>query len=188
MYKLCKTEQSANRQRELEHGLLEMMLSHHYEQISVSDLCDRLEVPRKSFYRYFSGKDGALHALIDHTIMDFESIQWAKIRSNHSYQRELERFFEFWLKNKLLLDALSRSGLSGVLIERSIEHALSDAGITGIYTAHHAPELRAHATMFGVTGLMSMVVSWHHSGYPHSPVQMAKIAVRLVTQPLFWEE
>ena len=73
MYKLCKTEQSAQRQRQLEDGLLQVMSTVHYDEISVSDLCDRMNVPRKSFYRYFSGKDGALQALIDHTLMRYES-------------------------------------------------------------------------------------------------------------------
>ena len=58
MYKFCKTEQSFQRQRELEQGLLAMMEHHRFEEISVSDLCDRLNIPRKSFYRYFSSKDG----------------------------------------------------------------------------------------------------------------------------------
>ena len=49
MYKLCKTEQSALRQRELEEGLLRAMLREPYESISVSELCDALGVPRKSF-------------------------------------------------------------------------------------------------------------------------------------------
>ena len=51
MYKLCKTEQSAQRQRELEYGLLDAMLVKNYEDISISDLCDHLQIPRKSFYR-----------------------------------------------------------------------------------------------------------------------------------------
>ena len=42
MYKLCKTEQSAARQRELEEGLLKAMQNTRYEDISVSDLCDQL--------------------------------------------------------------------------------------------------------------------------------------------------
>ena len=62
MYKMCKTEQSAQRQHLLEQGLLKAMLTHHYDEISVSDLCQSIGIPRKSFYRYFSGKDGALHA------------------------------------------------------------------------------------------------------------------------------
>ena len=53
MYKICQTEQSNRRQRELEQGLLQLMLRRNYEDISVSDLCDHLQIPRKSFYRYF---------------------------------------------------------------------------------------------------------------------------------------
>ena len=188
MYKLCKTEQSAARQRELEQGLLEAMSDTRYEDISISDLCQRLQIPRKSFYRYFSGKDGALHALIDHTLLEFESFQWPHVQnSRRSYRREMERFFQFWKEKKPLLDALTRSGLSGVLIERAIQQALDDAGISRHYMTQHEPELRGHAAMFGVCGLMSMVVAWHHDNYPHSPKQMAQIAEKLVTEPLFSE-
>ena len=73
MYKQCRTEQSSNRQRILEQGLLDAMIQQHYDSISVSDLCSRMGIPRKSFYRYFSGKEGALHALIDHALLDYEN-------------------------------------------------------------------------------------------------------------------
>ena len=73
MYKQCETEQSAARQRRMEQGLLEMMGQKRYEDISVSDLCAFLGVPRKTFYRYFSGKDGALFSLIDHVFAGFQS-------------------------------------------------------------------------------------------------------------------
>ena len=82
MYKLCKTEQSAARQRQLEQGLLQAMQTQRYEDISISDLCDRMGIPRKSFYRYFSGKEGALAALIDHTLMEFEQFECEDKLSN----------------------------------------------------------------------------------------------------------
>ena len=186
MYKMCKTEQSAQRQRQLEQGLLKAMGSHHYDEISVSDLCEQIGIPRKSFYRYFSGKDGALHALIDHTLLEYEGFTVSgKEGEVRSYQKDLERFFLFWRTQKPLLDALSRSGLSGVLIERAIDHALSEVGTPRRFLTRHAPELRAHATMFGVCGLMSMVVGWHNDSFFQEPWQMAQIAVKLVTEPLF---
>lgn len=186
MYKMCKTEQSAQRQRELEQGLLKAMSARHFDEISVSDLCAQIGIPRKSFYRYFSGKDGALHALIDHTLLEYEGFSIStKEDEARSYQKDLERFFLFWRHQKPLLDALTRSGLSGVLIERAIDHALSEVGTPRRFLIQHAPELRAHATMFGVCGLMSMVVGWHHSNYYQEPWQMAQIAVKLVTEPLF---
>ena len=186
MYKMCKTEQSAQRQRQLEQGLLKAMSQHHYDEISVSDLCVQIGIPRKSFYRYFSGKDGALHALIDHTLLEFEGFTVSfREGEKRSYQKDLERFFLFWRQQKPLLDALARSGLSGVLIERAIDHALSEVGSPRQYLSHHVPELRAHATMFGVCGLMSMVVGWHGNNYFQDHRQMAQVAVKLVTEPLF---
>ena len=56
MYKLCKTEQSAQRQRSLEEGLLPAMKTKRYEEITISDLCSQMEIPRKSFYRYFPAR------------------------------------------------------------------------------------------------------------------------------------
>lgn len=188
MYKLCKTEQSANRQRELEQGLLAAMASCHYDEITISDLCQRMQIPRKSFYRYFSGKDGALHALIDHTLMEYESTFILKVGRMNSTQLLLESFFLFWQQHKDLLTALQRSALSGVLIERAINHALADPTISGHFRSHQEQVETEHATMFAVCGLMSMMLQWHKDGYKDSLSQMAAIAVRILTKPLYGAE
>ena len=186
MYKMCKTEQSARRQRELEEGLLRAMSIHHYDEISVSELCEQMDIPRKSFYRYFSGKDGALHALIDHTLLEFESFPYyMKISEKRTSEKDLERFFRFWKDQKPLLDALERSGISGVLVTRAIDHALSDAGYITRFQHQDERTIREHVTVFGVCGLMSMVLNWHHTGYQMPSREMAVIAVQLLTKPLF---
>ena len=186
MYKLCKTEQSAQRQRELEQGLLAAMGTHQYEEISVSDLCDQMNIPRKSFYRYFSSKDGALHALIDHTLLEYESFSVAdQSPEKRTYHSDLERFFRFWKIQKPLLDALVRSGISGTLVLRSIDHAMSEVGMPVRFLPQQERLAREHATMFGVCGLMSMVLNWHKNGFILSEAQMAGIAVELLTKPIF---
>ncbi len=186
MYKLCKTEQSASRQRQLEEGLLNVMLTKHYDEISVSDLCEHIGIPRKSFYRYFSGKDGALHALIDHTLLEYEGFQISeKNYQIRTYQTDLERFFVFWLLKKPLLDALERSGISGMLVTRSIDHALCDMGMPKRFLQQEDQTARQYAIMFGVCGLMSMVLDWHHSGYKLPPKQIAQVAAKMLTEPLF---
>lgn len=185
MYKLCKTEQSANRQRALEQGLLEAMAACHYDEITISDLCQRMQIPRKSFYRYFSGKDGALHALIDHTLMEYESTFILKYGRQDSTQLQLESFFRFWRLHSDLLSALQRSALSGVLIERAIDHALADPTISGHFHTRQERLETEHATMFAVCGLMSMMLQWHKDNYRDSVSQMAAIAVRILTKPLY---
>lgn len=186
MYKLCKTEQSAARQRQLEEGLLLTMSAMRYEDITVSDLCGRIGVPRKTFYRYFDSKDGALHALLDHTLMQYEGFNAVYLFGEaRTLQRELEQFFQFWVLHKDLLDALDKSDISGMLIERAISHALSDTVMPKRFLPKDSLEMQKHITMFGVCGLMSMVLTWHHDGYPQSAAQMARVAARLIGQPLF---
>ena len=70
MYKICHTEESTRRQRILEQGLLDALAKQSYEKIALTDLCQKLGVPRKTFYRYFPTKEDCLLALIDHTLAD----------------------------------------------------------------------------------------------------------------------
>ena len=184
MYKQCRTEQSAARQRELLEGLLDAMGQQHYDEITVSALCERMGIPRKSFYRYFSSKEGALHALIDHALLDFESFTAERIRSGGSMQEEVERIFAYWFHKKKLLDALARSGLSGVLVDRAIGHSIFETTRDRRFLPPEEQQAQAYITLFFVSGMMSMVIQWHHEGYPQTVQQMASIAIRLVSRPM----
>lgn len=156
MYKLCKTEQSARRQRQIEEALLEAMLRQRYEDITVSDLCDRIGLPRKAFYRYFSSKEGALLALLDHRLMEYEdrADEGTNVREQ-GFLLDLNWFFAFWREQKPLLDALERSGLSGILVERAIRS--SQEGLVFEFR-DYSREYIAASTAFTVCGLMSMVL------------------------------
>lgn len=185
MYKLCKTEQSASRQRALEMGLLKAICTHRYDELSVSDLCLCLGVPRKSFYRYFSSKEGALHALIDHTLMSFEGFYTPKPSETRTLQRDISQFFSFWLSQRALLDALQKNDLSGLLIQRSVAYALSDTAMPRRFLPNDDPETQEQVVAFAVCGLMSMVLTWHQSGFANSIPKMADVAVRVLCRPLF---
>ena len=186
MYKLCKTDQSARRQRELELGLLEAMKTRRYEDISISELCAGLQVPRKTFYRYFDSKDGCLFGLIDHTFLDYEGFNLVYLSAGkRTLRRELEQFFLFWQGNKELLDVLRSSGLSGMLIERAIGFALSDTVMPRRFLPEDPESMQKHVTTFGVCGLLSMVLSWHEGGFVESAADLSLIATRLLSKPLF---
>ena len=178
MYKYCKTEQSVQRQRELEKGLLDMMKHKRFEEISVSDLCDRLNIPRKSFYRYFSSKEGALHALLE--FYDTGSIEGLR---GGTPVGDLERFFHFWQKHKSLIDAMLHSNLSGMLVERAVSLAKQEELMPG-YVKDWENMMQDIAMSFVVCGLMSMVIQWHKDGYRIAAEKMAQTAVSMLSRPL----
>ena len=181
MYKLCKTDQSAQRQRQLEQGLLELMLEKNYEDISISDLCDRMQIPRRAFYRYFTSKDGALFALIDHTLMDFY------LEEPHdpedSALGDLKHFFQFWYKRKSLLEALNKSHLAGSMIQRTTIMAQQENKMPQPISGLPA-NIQQLAMTFTISGLMAMVFQWHDQGYTVSPTDITKLAISMLTKPL----
>ena len=121
--------------------------------------------------------------MIDHVLMDYDLYSSAKIEQCTPLQF-MELVFSYWLDQKLVLDALARSGRSGLLIQRAISRALEETSRPLRFLTSELRMEQKHVTMFLVCGLMSMVVQWHHEGYPDSVQQMAKIALRLLTQPL----
>ena len=184
MYKLCKSEQSATRQKQLEQGLLKAMLTQPYEEISISDLCDQMDIPRKSFYRYFSNKDGALYALLDHTLMEFEQmpVSFDAVKGLGALG-DLERFFVFWYDHRELMDALVKNRLGGMLVERATSHALHERMMPA-YLLNQDEKSQHLAMTFAVCGLLAMVMQWHRDGYAESASEMAHIATMMLTRPL----
>lgn len=182
MYKQCFSEQSARRQRELENGLLIAMCSQRYEDISVSDLCEQMNIPRKCFYRYFSGKDGALYALIDHTLMELTGEFFSGSMS--ATIATLERFFLFWKEKRLLLDALTKSEMTGVLIQRSIARTVAEDLLPKRNFYHHRQLPLDYMIIFLISGLLSLVIQWHKTDFKESENNLAQAAAQLLTQPL----
>lgn len=185
MYKQCRTEQSAERQRQLEQGLLQMMLKKQYDEISVSDLCVAIGVPRKSFYRYFSGKEGALFSMIDRTLMDFEvGTIFSESNDPHTPMQYMECVYVYWFQHRQLLDVLKKSGISGLLIQRALVLSQNLDTIPRFMQIADK-RLREYGTMFMVCGLMTMIVQWHHDGFSKSAAEMAELSIQLLTHPLF---
>ena len=183
MYKICQTEQSIRRQRELEQGLLRLMGKRNYEDLTVKDLCDEMALPRKSFYRYFSSKDGVLYALIDHTLADYFMMPTVGNKSRGTAIGDLDLYFLFWYEKRELLDALHRSGLSGILAERATNFALQEGHMPRQFKKMR-PDIQTLAMAFSITGLMAMILQWHRSGFRVSPDEMTKLATEILTAPL----
>lgn len=183
MYKICQTERSIKRQRELEKGLLQLMQIRRYEEITVSELCAHLQIPRKTFYRYFSDKDGAFYALLDHMLEDFFEKPLSEEKVRGTAIGDLDLFFSFWYENRAFLDALQRSGLSGILVERANTFALREGYLPKQFKSIPT-QIQGLALTFAVCGLMSMVLRWHHEDFLLTPEEMTKLAVNLLINPL----
>ena len=176
MYKTCHTEESSQRQRMLEQGLLEALGRMPYEKITLTELCRELDIPRKSFYRYFPTKEDCLLALIDHTLSDCNDTALKGWDGSGNLDEAIQlRFFRFWKGHSLFLDAIRDNGLENLLLERTtaIVDRMKENTVPGSFAQDQVEYFVAH-------GLMTTVLRWHHYGFRSSPEEMAAVFGRLL--------
>ena len=171
MYKICHTEDSSRRQRELEQGFLNLLRSQPYEKITLTELCRQLQVPRKSFYRYFPTKEDCLLALVDHTLSDCNDIALRGWDGSTTLDEPVQlRFFTYWMEHRDFLDMIQENNFQHLLLDRTtaIVDRMKENRKADTFAREQVEYFVAH-------GLMTTVLRWHHFGFPSSPEEMARI-------------
>lgn len=166
MYKICKTEKSAERQKLFQTTLLAMMKKQRYQDISVTELCKEMEIPRKTFYRYYGTMEDVLYAILDEALI--ESFLKLEIKA------DLAGFFGYWKKKKGLLDVLEKSGLSPLLVNRIYEKFSMDAD--NRYKVGSVDYLRYSGY---ISAIMTILLSWHHTGMQQSADEMSELVKQM---------
>ena len=160
MYKICKTEKSMERQKLFQTTLLSMMKKQKYHDITVTSLCKEMEIPRKTFYRYYDTLEDVLMVIIDDALTDaFLHLE---------VTADLVGFFAYWKKRKPLMDVLEKSGISHLLMD-NIYKRLSIGG------SKDEPSDKDLKYSGYVAALMIMLITWHHSGMERTPEEMSML-------------
>lgn len=178
MYKHCTTEESAQRQRQLEQCLLKLLADIPYTGITIGQICQEVGVSRKSFYRYFDSKDDCLCALLDHVIMNGSAYYISNSSTNYTDLSFCVRIFEYWQQQTALLDALEKNGQSMLLPQRMIHHILTEEPDYARYMGIAPSDVMEHV-VYTVSGVIGMVLAWHHERYQKTATQMGTILYQL---------
>ena len=177
MYRNCVTEISVRHQKQVEEVLLELMQKMPYEDITVTQLCQTAGIYRRVFYHLFNNKAGAVHALLDHTILSTES--WCpEIRD------DALRFFLYWKSQVRLLDALRDNQMTGLLLERMIESVMNESFDLRNWLKRNGWSREKDVIIFHLSGTMGLVFRWYYSGFQESPEEMAVLLRKIMTVPL----
>lgn len=183
VYKRCTTEKAALQQRRMEECLLAAMQDKPVAEISVSSLCEKTGLSRKTFYRLFESKQDVLCSLVDRAVRDFIRFRLPKEAAVPGVSEELTAFFVYWQNQRPLLDALSKNGSYLLLFDRCILHLLGE-NTDILEQLGVRPELRQNreSLLFCLSGLLTLVVDWHQKGYDRTPGQMAALTEKLVAK------
>ena len=179
MYKLCTTERAAQQQNIMEAAFLRLLNKHHYDDITITDICREANLSRKVFYRLYEKKSDVLYSLIDHKLMEASTYQPdASVGPG-----ELHRFLAYWKEQKDVLYALSANKVNSLLAERAIQFILrEDSDLQHCFGTDEMPYGR-EAMRFYITGVFALVLAWHSNGFDKSIDELSRILMHLLTTP-----
>ena len=175
MYKQCITERSAKQQQSIESAFLDLIHSKPYHSVTVSDVCEKAGISRFTFYRIFDCKDDVLDAIVDKVLLQWMQVQPSRIVTEENMYDQNCAFFAFWAQQKSLLQALCDSGKTSLIVERSIQFLTKEDHTVVQYFGAHKSEHGEEIFRFCASGVFSLVIDWHQSGYQKSIEQMAQI-------------
>lgn len=187
MYKACKTKQSAQRQQHIVDCLLELMQGKTIQEITVLELCQKAEVPRKSFYRYFESKEDVVLAAIDSLIMGYESFlgPYRSPEEPRTTRKDLEKFLMYSMHHRKTFYSLYQNSLLTPYMGRMIESLLqTQTGRRLMRMKDDDVTFRA-ATCFIVYGITAVVSDWMLRNCAESVDKMAGILLQIMTEPIY---
>lgn len=97
MAKQCQTEFAHQRRELLESSLINLMQEKNYQDISVKDICQEANIPRRTFYHYFDSKDDILSSFIENTVqLCFLEVMFDFQLRIDSMRDSFSKIFRFW--------------------------------------------------------------------------------------------
>lgn len=187
MYKVCKTAPSKQRQKFIEDTFLGILKNKDYEDITVSELCISAKLPRKAFYRYFDTKEDVFNALVMHTLAGYEEHQSKEKSPTRSIKNDLKTYFSFWITEprKTLLEILNKNNMLTYLYKSSKD--LLAGGFVNMpkFLPEESVWRQQNIFNFVITGLIGLMLDWFNDGCKQTTDEMAELACRILSNPLF---
>ena len=152
----------------------DVLASIPYGEISVSMLCRRAGIDRRTFYRYFDNKEDVLRAYLDTTYNEYAD----EIRAMDSTDKTayVERFFSFWNEEHVgIINALRRDGLLHLAFASDNRYFMEVEDILDEKLGRTADR---YARLFCAGGLISVLLAWVAGGRVEPPEEMAALLAK----------
>jgi len=179
VYHNCTTEKSAAQQLLFQQTLLESMAKQAYSDITVTSLCQATGLSRKVFYRLFDTKDDVFCAAIDQALRRYSMEKTL----SESLLDNLVAVFRYWRSQETLLRAVAENHQMSLLCERCIHFINHENRGARKWVGAIDHPYSTEIILFFVSGIMGLIIYWHHTGYVRTPEEMARIAQELLTNP-----
>lgn len=179
------TENNTNKiEQWLMDALLALMEEIPYQQIRITEICERAKLARCTFYRHFKAKDELLLQCCEELFEQlYIRMQQQDCRTFHG---NATAYFSFWEKHRPFLDLLQKSDMlyfltrhHDLLMFTVAKKAKPENADKGAFD--FSPKVRYHY-FFGMWGFWGMAYRWVANGCKESVAELAQYVVAYLVE------
>ncbi|MGE7837392.1 TetR/AcrR family transcriptional regulator [Viridibacillus arvi] len=155
-------------------AMLELLQEKPYNKITITEICDKAGLVRKTFYRHFTSKESVLVTVIDLMFEEFyEYIQDQEMGANEMPLA----YFTFWEKHKKFLHILIQNQLYALLNDQYVHYLEEMAHIVGGKRAYLSELEKDYMRTMLAAGLWSLLKKWILRDCSETPEEMARMTL-----------
>ncbi|MBT9171990.1 MAG: HTH-type dhaKLM operon transcriptional activator DhaS [Syntrophomonadaceae bacterium] len=180
MHKAQANAVAIRTQKAIAEAFLSLIQERAYEKISVTDICRRADVVRKTFYNHFHAKDDVVYYLINNIFHEMESKMDLK---NMSVQQILLIAFRFVMENREALLLFYNRGLIRFAHQSISAYITNDHILTKL--DNRTIDARAYKYIAAQIPavLISIIETWIENGFAEPVEFLAELTEALMYKP-----
>jgi AcrR family transcriptional regulator len=179
----ASTDMRAQRSRRwLYDALLQLMQEKPFREIQITEIADRAQVARPTFYLHYSSKEELLLSQVDVVFAEFlNELSITISEENYDRQKYSILIFQYWERNAETLRMVMQADLHEAFRERLRKYfSLAISQLTAHDEGSRADELtREFIIDFESGGAYQLLTQWISRGIPCSAEQMGTLFYQL---------
>ncbi|GAB2559151.1 TetR/AcrR family transcriptional regulator [Gracilibacillus alcaliphilus] len=164
---------SAIRSRQwLTEALLSLMKEKSYDRITITEIAERADLDRSTFYRHFHSKEAILEQYLDQLAQEY--LQRLAVGENMDMGKVAKIFISFWIHIDFIRTA-RKNDLDSLLLKTFNKHLPSIHQLTKDKFAYSISEENMEfALAFNAGGMWNILMKWIDSDFEHSYDDLVK--------------
>ena len=182
MIKAASNPLAIRSQEWLSKALLLLMEEKTFQEISITEIAEKADLSRRTFYRVFETKEDPL---IWHMNLLFQEFLSAlQERSCKQFEDVLVLYFNFWFRHKQFFELLKRSELLPMMLNQYLR-VFPDVFkmIKGDYPLSQHSDALSYAMAFSAGGLLSVLLKWADEGMTKTPEEILQMMEVMLMPP-----
>ncbi|KPU43249.1 bacterial regulatory protein, tetR family [Oxobacter pfennigii] len=165
-------------------ALLLLMKEKPFREIKITEVVDRAQLARCTFYRYYKSKEELLMRCCESIFEELAASMF--MGDHHTFYRTALAYFSFWLEHREFFDLLQESNMLYFFMQSHDELMFRVAKEVKPENAEKggfdfSPKVRYHF-FFGMGGFWGMANRWLLHGCKESPEELAQYVVAYLVE------